>query len=477
MQQWRSTSDTLNWFKNLKNKTRLKFLQLDIVDFYPSITKELFNAALDFAAGIVPISANTRNILLNARQSILFHNNETWKKVTGLFDVTMGSFDGCELCELVGLYVIHRLKQKFPEIDFGLYRDDGLGAIKRTPRTKLEKLKKDLFKMFKEEFGLSITLDTDLTVVNYLDVTFDLHNDKYYPYRKPNDQPLYIHKDSNHPPHIAKQLPMSVNKRLTEISCNQECFDNHKGDYEKALSDSSLHAKLTYNPQNENRTAKRTRKRDVIWFTPPYSAALKTSFGKEFLKLLEKNFPPSHHLHKILNRKTVKLSYSCMPNMKTIMQTHNKKLLAGQRQEEEARCNCQNTETCPVPGECCRGKVVYIATVKNNNGSTAEYVGMTEPSFKKRYGNHKKSFQHEAYKSETALSKYVWDQGLNPTPNVTWKYLKTCDVYQTGGKSCDLCLSEKVAIIKNLHKGNLINKRTDIGNRCRHRRNRTLEYC
>ena len=68
------------------------------------------------------------------------------KKVTGLFDVTMGSYDGCEVCELVGLYVLHRIKEKFPEIDFGLYRDDGLGALKRTPKTKLEKIKKDLFR-------------------------------------------------------------------------------------------------------------------------------------------------------------------------------------------------------------------------------------------------------------------------------------------------------------------------------------------
>ena len=59
LQQWRSTTDTLNWFKNLRNKTRLKFLQLDIVDFYPSITEELFNDALDFASQTVPGPKNT----------------------------------------------------------------------------------------------------------------------------------------------------------------------------------------------------------------------------------------------------------------------------------------------------------------------------------------------------------------------------------------------------------------------------------
>ena len=77
---------------------------------------------------------------------------------------------------------------------------------------------------------------------------------------------------------------------------------------------------------------------------------------------------------------------------------------------------------------------------------------------------------HADYKSETTLSKYVWDNGLNPTPNVTWKFLKNCSVYKTGNKSCDLCMSKKIHIIKNLHKKNIINKRTDIGNKCPHKR-------
>ena len=120
------------------------------------------------------------------------------------------------------------MQTKFPDIDLGLYRDDGLGAIKRTPETKLEKIKKDIFKMFKEDIELDITLETNLTVVNFLDVTFDLHGEKYYPYRKPNDSPLYIHKQSNHPPHVSKQLPIGIGKRLSEISSEKESFDTFK---------------------------------------------------------------------------------------------------------------------------------------------------------------------------------------------------------------------------------------------------------
>ena len=134
--------------------------------------------------------------------------------------------------------------------------------------------------------------------------------------------------------------------------------------------------------------------------------------------------------------------------MQSIMQSHNKKILTDKQPDTNNRCNCQNKASCPTPGECCAERVVYHVTVKHTNGSRAEYIGCTETAFKKRYANHKKSFNHEKYRCETTLSKYVWDNGLNPTPNVCWKYLKKCNVYDTGQKSCDLCLSEKHFIIK-----------------------------
>ena len=339
-------------------------------------------------------------------------------------------------------------------------------------------MKKDLIKFFKEEFGLGITIDTDLFIVNFLDVTFDLHKEKFYPYRKPNDRPIYIHRDSNHPSHVTKQLPIAVNKRLSEISSDKESFDNFKGDYEKALSDSKLRSDLNYEPPapENNATTTRKRNRKIIWFTPPYNASLKTNIGKKFLQLIDKHFPVNHHLHKILNRRTIKLSYSCTANMHTIMQTHNKKVLSDTKSEENVKCNCRDKTSCPTPGECCRTKVVYHATVKHENGSNAQYIGCTETAFKLRYGNHKKSFRLANYKSETTLSKYVWAKKLNPNPNITWKFLEKCNVYETGKNSCNLCLSEKFHIIKNLKKPNIINKRTDIGNKCPHRRKQTLRF-
>ena len=470
LQQWRSTSDALNWFKDLKDKTRLKFIQLDIVDFYPSINERLFNTAIDFATETIHLSTQTKEILHNARQSLLFHHDSVWKKKTGLFDVTMGSYDGCELCELVGLLLIHKMRQNFPNINFGLYRDDGLGAHQNMPKCKLEKVKKAIYKLFKE-LGLSITCETNLIVTNFLDVTFNLHSGKYYPYRKPNDKPCYIHKESNHPPHVAKNIQTAVNKRLCEISCDKESFDSFKNDYEKALKESGHSNKLTYVPPQrtteDTKDKKKQRKRNVIWFTPPYCASLKTRFGKDFLAILDKNFPVNNPLHKILNRKTVKLGYSCTESIQKIMMGHNKKILSEEKQIEDSNCNCRKKEQCPIPGKCRTQSIVYQATVEHE-GKKAEYIGSTEQEFKLRYNNHTHSFRTEKKKAATTLSQYIWSQNLNPSPKIRWRIIKKCKVYSPGKNSCDLCLSEKMHIVRSLKRIENINKRTDIGNKCVH---------
>ena len=44
--QWKNTDNVINWFKNVTNKRHFKFIQLDIKEFYPSITEETLNKAL-----------------------------------------------------------------------------------------------------------------------------------------------------------------------------------------------------------------------------------------------------------------------------------------------------------------------------------------------------------------------------------------------------------------------------------------------
>lgn len=53
------------------------------------------------------------------------------KTSADLFDVTMGSYNGAESCELVGSSLLYTIKEKHGH-NFGLYRDDGLGVIRAT---------------------------------------------------------------------------------------------------------------------------------------------------------------------------------------------------------------------------------------------------------------------------------------------------------------------------------------------------------
>ena len=140
---------------------------------------------------------------MHARKSLLFDKGTPWKKKDSneLFDVTMGSYDGAEICELVGLYTLSILSKRYGKERIGLYRDDGLAAFKDITGSRADSIRKEITNIFKE-LGLNITIDSNLKITNFLDNTLNLDNGKHYPYRKPNERPMYIHKQSNHPPNI-----------------------------------------------------------------------------------------------------------------------------------------------------------------------------------------------------------------------------------------------------------------------------------
>ena len=60
-----------------------------------------------------------------------------------------------------------------------------------------------------------------MKIVNYLDVTLNLNDESYRPYKKPNEETNYIHVNSDHPPSILKQLPKSIEKRLSSLSLSK----------------------------------------------------------------------------------------------------------------------------------------------------------------------------------------------------------------------------------------------------------------
>ena len=293
-----------------------------------------------------------------------------------------------------------------------------------------------------------ITIEANKTIVNFLDVTLDLQSGKHYPFTKEGNVPLYIHKKSNHPPSIPINIPDSINKRLSEISSDRECFDNTKTMYQEALNKSGYNYNLSYKEShNVTQRPRRNCPRNILWYNPPYSKNVKTNVGKCFLSLIDQHFPKSNPLHKIFNWNTLKLSYSCMSNIKTIISKHKKAQINKSDPTNDSNCNCRNSSMCPMDGKCNDQSIIYQAEVATST-SRETYIGPCDTTFKLRYRNHVCSFRNERYKHATELSKYIWSlKDWNIMYNIKWRKVKQARSYSNVSKRCNLCLWEKYFII------------------------------
>ena len=244
---------------------------------------------------------------------------------------------------------------------------------------------------------LDIVFQCNMKIVNYVDVSLDSNNLNYKPYHKPDNEILYIHKNSNHPPSIFKQIPTSIEKRISTLSSNETIFNESKEIYQKALEKSGYRQTLKYHPSNENvSNNKRNRKRNVIWFNPPFSANVKTKFRNYFLNFIRKHFSSHHKFSKLSNHNTIKVSYSCMPNIKAEIHKHNKNTLekAQQKHPDTQLSNCTNKKQCPLSRQCLTESIVYQANTMSNIPGYKEkvYLGVSKTTFKVCNSNHKKSF-------------------------------------------------------------------------------------
>ena len=207
------------------------------------------------------------------------------------------------------------------------------------------------------------------------------------------------------------------------------------------------------------------------------SRPILVNIGREFLRILSKNFPLKHRYHKIFNRNTVKISYSCLPNMSSIIKSHNNKVLAFSQkidvaESDASTCNCRKSAACPLEGKCLTKSIIYQAAISSNNKNSQKfrYIGLTEGTVKSRYNGHLQSIRHEKHETATELSKKYWEikRGGNE-PYIAWKIVKQVDTYKGGQPICNLCLAEKYFIIRDRGR-NLLNSRTEILSKCRHKK-------
>ena len=113
-------------------------------------------------------------------------------------------------------------------------------------------------------------------------------------------------------------------------------------------------------------------------------------------------FPKNSKLCKIFNNNTIKMSYGCLPNMKNIINSHNRKILKVNNLSN-SDCNCRNNTKCPFSRYCFE-KGIYTATIYWSKGDKV-YKRSTGVSFKSRFNLHNYSLNSDKG-IQTKLSQF-----------------------------------------------------------------------
>ena len=115
----------------------------------------------------------------------------------------MGAYDATEVLFCEGIFLLYLLGRQCNTKNIGLYRDDGLSIFKNCSGPQLEKIKKQLQKVFKNN-SLDVIIQCNMKIVSYLDVT--------------NNIIQYIHVECNHPPNIIKKIPSSPPMKIYSMN-------------------------------------------------------------------------------------------------------------------------------------------------------------------------------------------------------------------------------------------------------------------
>ena len=123
-------------------------------------------------------------------------------------------------------------------------------------------------------------------------------------------------------------------------------------------------------------------------------------------------------------------------------------------------------------GRCNLNNVIYqaIISAKENITDKKTYIGLASTKWKERFFNHYFTFSHEHLKNHTALSKHFWflkNKGL--TPEIEWSILRKSNTPISFNGRRNLCLEEKIYILKYKYPDKLLNKRSELIARCRHK--------
>ena len=101
----------------------------------------------------------------------------------------MGCFDGAEVSKIAESYSLSKISNQINKKQAGLYCDGDSGVLKNMSGSEMDRTRKNPIKIF-QECGLSIVCKINLASVDFLDTRFDMKQETYTPYRKPNNDPI-----------------------------------------------------------------------------------------------------------------------------------------------------------------------------------------------------------------------------------------------------------------------------------------------
>ena len=133
----------------------------------------------------------------------------------------------------------------------------------------------------------------------------------------------------------------------------------------------------TFTTTRHNHTHEKKSKTKRHLVLPLYSKNVQTNVAKTLLNLIKKHFPLNQNLHPVFIKNNVKVSYSCMPNMGSIINNHNKKILTNNNTTPQNGCNCRKKDQCPLDNNCLITSVIYKANVTTDKDDRGKKLPRT----------------------------------------------------------------------------------------------------
>ena len=172
----------------------------------------------------------------------------------------------------------------------------------------------------------------------------------------------------------------------------------------------------------------------------------------------------------MFNRNNIKVSYSSLPNSRSVINGHNKNLL--NEQEKHSPFNYRDKTLCPLKGSCRYKNLVYSCKVSTPDlkQNHPHYIGLAEHTFKDSFITvffHNNSFKYESKRNSIQLSNFIWSKKKKKiNVDLDWSILDKAKPYFPDSNKWKLYLTEKYHIVFSTK--NLLNIHNELVAKCRH---------